>query len=164
MSLTGRIISMCWGSGCVEIFHIFSHSDINEWSLFKRSHCRGSKRYFENVNSGLEPGSAGMHPWLQAVGEDFTKTSGGSIGKPQRARDNSSCQELKVFNSTTSQPLKVPENLYLLVITNCFLWISLNAVWPKATTRHSIYFKVRIIYAGHLANMPSVPFCFIIPT
>lgn len=45
---------------CGNLSH-FSHSDINEWSLFKRSHCRGSKRYFENVNSGLEPGAAGMH-------------------------------------------------------------------------------------------------------
>lgn len=142
----------------------FSHRDINERSLFKWSHCRGSERCFENVNSGLEPGAAGTHPWLQAVGEDFTETSGGSIGKPQRARDNLSCQELKVFNSTTSQPLKVPENLCLLLNMNCVPWISSNAAWSKATTRHSIYFKVRIIYAGHLANMPSFLFCFIVPT
>lgn len=64
IDLTGVFISICWGVRICRNPSHFSQSDINEWSLFKWSHCKRSEVRFQNVNPGIEPGEAGAHPWL----------------------------------------------------------------------------------------------------
>lgn len=155
MSLTGSLISICWGVRICKNPSHFSYGDINEQNLFKWSHCKESKACLENVNPVLEPGAVGVHPWLQAVGEDL---SGSSTGKPRSFWDNLSCQESMAFNSAAYQPLKMPECVYLLVN----MIASPGLVWKlsKETIIKSIKFKVGISWDGDLANKPSVPCLF----